>query len=43
MLTTAIFSSYFTFDIENEEIVDDGAEFVELISDVVEVEEEGEA
>ena len=33
----------FTFDIENEEIVDDGAEFTELISDVVEVEEEGEA
>ena len=31
------------FDIENEEIVDDGAEFTELISDVVEVEEEDEA
>ena len=28
------------FDIENEEIVDDGAEFIELISDVVLVEEE---
>ena len=31
------------FDVENEEIVDDGEEFLELISDVVEVEEEGEA
>ena len=31
------------FDIENEEIVDDGVEFTELISDVVLVEEEGEA
>ena len=35
------------FDVENEEIVDDGAapgaEFTKLISDVVLVEEEGEA
>ena len=31
------------FDIENEEIIDDGAEFTKLISDVVLVEEEGEA
>jgi len=31
------------FDVENEEIVDDGEEFLELISDVVEVEEEEEA
>jgi hypothetical protein len=31
------------YDIENEEIVDDGAEFTELITDVVLVEEEEEA
>jgi len=31
------------FDIENEEIVDDGAEFAELITLVKRVEEEGEA